>query len=274
MKKNLFVAMFVVAAMLFVVSTSFAANEQRLSDSNREIDLMIRCIRSNSIKDLEYILDKGVNINLVGTNGETPLYVAVTGRKTGIVELLLKKGADVDIKTKDGNTVLIRAVDTYHNSSKNSNEEKDILSILNLILQRTVNIDAKNQDGDTALLKSVNEFVGPSLDVTRLLVEKGADIHAKNKYGTVLMTATEGHPNNSKESKEKRAEVIKFLLEKGATSDINIIVQDHLLSKDFGHTALSIACVREKLGSYEGSFRRWSRPQHTRSTRFNYPYVG
>ncbi len=57
----------------------------------------------------------------------------------GVFDLLVKKGADINVKDSDGNTLLILA-------SKSSN-----IAIVQLLIDSKVDVNAKNNEGKTAL---------------------------------------------------------------------------------------------------------------------------
>ena len=53
---------------------------------------------------VELLLSRGADINLAGKSGETALMLAAKNDRQTTVILLLKKGANVNAKTKQGNT--------------------------------------------------------------------------------------------------------------------------------------------------------------------------
>ena len=86
------------------------------------------------------------------------------------------------------------------------------IDIINILLEKGADINAKDNYGRTPLMHAIQ--YGCSEEVIKILLEKGADINAKDNYGwTPLMHAI--HECECECSKE----VIKILLEKGA--DIN-----------------------------------------------------
>lgn len=56
----------------------------------------------NQIEIIEYLLSKGANINLPDKHGITPLLASVYESNTECVRLLIKKGADKNLKAPDG----------------------------------------------------------------------------------------------------------------------------------------------------------------------------
>jgi ankyrin repeat protein len=61
---------------------------------------------AGDIKLVEMLLAKGADINLQDTYGQTPLYIAAMYRHDAVVRRLLDNGADVNIKANDGHTPL------------------------------------------------------------------------------------------------------------------------------------------------------------------------
>jgi len=64
-------------------------------------------VRTGTINDVMYFFEKkNVDINNKNENGETPLFLAVQYGKIDIFKTLVKAGADVNIKTYDGRSIL------------------------------------------------------------------------------------------------------------------------------------------------------------------------
>ena len=99
-----------------------------------------------------YLIDKGIcNINEVIGSEPTPLMVACIVEETEMVNLLIEKGADLEIKDSDGDTALLLAA-LYKNAH----------IICSLILAGA-NVDAKNNLGQNVydILRTnleLNEF--------------------------------------------------------------------------------------------------------------------
>ena len=63
---------------------------------------------------VEYMLEKGCDVNVKDDDGSTPLMEAVPQGHTAIVELLLKAGADPDVENRHGDTPLSVAQHRKH----------------------------------------------------------------------------------------------------------------------------------------------------------------
>ena len=61
-----------------------------------------------SLKAAELLLDHGADINAVDKDGDTPLILAIRGRRPGrdLVQLLLERGADISLLNNEGCTAL------------------------------------------------------------------------------------------------------------------------------------------------------------------------
>lgn len=68
-------------------------------------------IQYRSLKEVQKILDENPSLlNKKSRIGETPLHIAVYANKIKVVEYLIQRGADVNTKAGDGDTPLITAV--------------------------------------------------------------------------------------------------------------------------------------------------------------------
>ena len=68
-------------------------------------------VHSASIEQLEYLLDRGANINFTDKNGRSPLLWYATGVDHNKVEFLLRRGASPNLVDKWGRTALHNALD-------------------------------------------------------------------------------------------------------------------------------------------------------------------
>ncbi len=173
---------------------------------------------NNETAILKMLLKNGSNLEVRDQNGSTPLMAAVESGDDATIKLLLDKGAKIEAEDQSGETALMKAA---------KSGRSDLTDIL---LERT--IDKKSKD--RALLAAIvtapltlimaepppatqitataapRQTSDASHDVTqtiRLLLEKGADIEARDEQGqTPLIRAAAG----------AQARIVKLLLEKGA----------------------------------------------------------
>jgi len=125
------------------------------------------------------------------------------------VKTLLKSGADVNVKNKDGRTALMEAAFSGHTE------------IVKLLIAKGADMNAKNKDGGTALIYAAWQG---HIEIAKLLIDKSADVNAKDNTGwTALMKATtvNGH-----------TEIVKLLIDKGADIDYAIVKFEELSTKD------------------------------------------
>jgi ankyrin repeat protein len=154
----------------------------------------------------ELLLTNKVDIDAKSKDGDTPLHLAAESGHVAIVRLLLADGVKVDAQTESGQTPLHLAVIKGHN---------DVAEIL---LEKNANVNVVNKEGKTALHEAVStkryEVTGAAMYETmsgqtvtdhrgayrfkadpriiRLLIDKGADINARdNKGRTPITTAKE-----------------------------------------------------------------------------------
>jgi len=130
---------------------------------------VIDALYSGDLKVLEQYVNED-NINLVDNDGYTLLSRAATAADLNmkIVRLLLKRGADVNIRLREGGTLLHFATHTLR---------KDLAAVL---LRARCDPNAVDGVGQTPLSK-VLFARNPKADLIELLLEHGADPDAK--YG-------------------------------------------------------------------------------------------
>jgi serine/threonine-protein phosphatase 6 regulatory ankyrin repeat subunit B len=131
-----------------------------------------------------------------------------------LVEVLLKHGADANLKGDCGRSALMMA--SYYGHA----------TIVQALLNNGANVDY--QGGEKKLSALIISAMLRKPDVVEVLLENGAQLNLKNADGmSALMLAVATHSR-----KEPQEKVIKLLLDKGA--DVNI-------DSHHGHTALILA---------------------------------
>jgi ankyrin repeat protein len=125
------------------------------------------------------LLQKGANINVKAEKeGRTPLMYALEGCKTEpgweLIKLLVNAKADVNAKDANGRTAL------HYACSDGS------LEAVTLLLDNGADIEAKDTDGRTPLIEAA--LLG-RVQVARLLIARGANVNAKSEKGWTPLAA-------------------------------------------------------------------------------------
>ncbi len=206
-----------------------------------------------------------MDVNRINTENQTPLMMTVGYNNTDMAKLLIKHGANLNLKNKNGNTALMNAA--YNRK----------LVAVNFLLDKGADVNAKNNDGDTALIMASYEKKVEDIsrsfeafnrridnaaneefqkDIIYLLLYKGADIKIKNKAGktaadvssktndsetaTYLRKIEASNPLLVKAVSEGKLETVKSLLEKGG--NVNSINIDEvpliIIAVGMGHTKI------------------------------------
>ncbi len=121
---------------------------------------------------------------------------AIQADDLSTVEVLLDRGADVNVATENGKTALMSAAKLGHRS------------LMEALLRGGADINAVNHNGGTALMYAA---LGGDLEAVRYLLKRGAKLDAASMTGWSALTvaAAKGH-----------ADIVGFLLGRG--SDVNV----------------------------------------------------
>jgi len=214
--------------------------------------------KPNQTEIIKYFLAKGVDANKADKNGNTPLIVAASNKETAVLEqllplvknintqntkgesaltiavktgtpeavaLLLGKGADVNVKDKDGNNLGVYLVQSYKPQADAKQDSFDAKA--KLLQEKGLNLAAAQKDGNTLYHLALTKN-----DVTLLkkITALNVDVNAKNKDG---LTALHRAAMISKDD-----EVLKYLVSVGAKKDI---------ATEFGESPYALAKENELL---------------------------
>ena len=119
------------------------------------------------------LLDKGADVNRATLSGVTPIMFT---RDAAIVQLLVAHGADVKARSKVGETALMDAA------------ARGDLAAAKLLVERGADVNAVDHRGYTPLIFAAH-YDGDAIELVRLLLSRGADIHARAEGETALSLA-------------------------------------------------------------------------------------
>ena len=160
---------------------------------------LLAALVGKHIRVADILLERGANVNIRGMRERTPLHEAIDN--VGLVQSLLNRGAEVNCQQDDLRSPLHLAA--YYGE----------LKIARLLAEHKANVNSQDKEGKTPLfllLEDGGRNEDDLLDFARLLLEHGtgANIRAMNKW-TLLHAA----------SFWGRLEVTKLLLEHGAITN-------------------------------------------------------
>nr|XP_058897450.1 M-phase phosphoprotein 8 isoform X3 [Kogia breviceps] len=107
------------------------------------------------------------NLDQEDSSGMTLVMLAAAGGQDDLLRLLLRKGAKVNGRQKNGTTALIHAA------------EKNFLTTVAILLEAGAFVNVQQSNGETALMKACKR--GNS-DIARLVIECGADCNILSKH--------------------------------------------------------------------------------------------
>ncbi|XP_065346539.1 uncharacterized protein LOC135943802 [Cloeon dipterum] len=180
-------------------------------NKSREKSILQYAVQSNNTDLVQGLLDRGSNVNLKDCFGVTALHLAAgSNGNSEIVKILLEKGAKVNAQDKDKRTAL-------HYAAKHHEDTV----VVQKLLEYGVDVNLQDEEGFTALHLAAKSNGNP--EIVNILLENGARVNLEdNRKRNALHYAASSND----------AGVVQKLLEYGA--DVNS--QD-----EEGFTALHLA---------------------------------
>jgi ankyrin repeat protein len=203
----------IMPSLIILLSTLYSATSMKSLD-----DLLIEASSTGDTGMAEVLIKRGANVNARDRNKNSALFLAFSfgklaqGSPKDMIKLLIDNGADINsIEDNTGTTLAIRV-----------SAHLDRLEEFRAFLDGRPDLNAINDKGDTVLTVVLWT---KQMDKADLLIERGANINMKNSYGRTALMEMAMHGN---------LEGAKFLIEKQA--DINV-------KDDHGRTALRLAAM-------------------------------
>jgi ankyrin repeat protein len=112
--------------------------------------------------------------------GATPLMRAARSGDATVMRLLLEKGANPNLTTKDGNNALMFAAGIGYRDKYTRGTEAEALEALQVMIDAGLDIRSTNAKSETALHGAASRGAD---SIVRFLLQRGADVNAKSKSG-------------------------------------------------------------------------------------------
>jgi ankyrin repeat protein len=177
-----------------------------------QLPILSMAVQTNDTGLVDILLAHGADINGTSTAGETTLMRAVQAADAGMIEHLVYKGADVNLQDPQGRTALMLSVNFQQPQA------------LEYLIDHGANLDARDHQNRTALIWACSVVYNP---VIRFLIEKGADIDAVDSLNETPLTYAGDRGDK---------EMVQLFKNKGAKQTIL-----HIIAKDKPSTPLSPA---------------------------------
>jgi ankyrin repeat protein len=143
------------------------------------------------------LLARGANVNLALTAnlpgrsgmdsgdttldaGTTPLMRAARAGDTEAIRLLLERGADPKLTTKDGNTALMFAAGIGYRDKNTRGSERGVLEAVKMLVDAGLDPLGANTRGETALHGAADRGADT---IVQFLVDRGAELNVRSQQG-------------------------------------------------------------------------------------------
>ncbi|WP_277879694.1 ankyrin repeat domain-containing protein [Coleofasciculus sp. FACHB-501] len=132
-------------------------------------------------------IEKGIDINAIGSNGQTALMYAAHYVHIPVIQALIDAGADLNILSEEdglgeGKTALMHVAGSFFATGKRA-------EVVKILVGAGANINLKRKDGRTALMWAAMAGYADSIQA---VIEAGADLDARDDEGNTAMMLAGG----------------------------------------------------------------------------------
>ncbi len=207
-------------------------------------------IYRQDIQKVKDLLKEGAEVEPAEDTGASPMELAIASGNLEMVKLIHEHGADfisndeerrdaLGLAVKEGfidvaqfllaNGSDIEALYKRHSRPLHYAAANGDLPMVQLLLDNKAELDPTDHEGRTPLYHAIDSVAGKLgskpikreilqrfKDVISLLVENGADIHARRDSGQTAMSRAVSFFVDDRRNAEQQIELLKFLMERGA----------------------------------------------------------
>ena len=195
------------------------------------------------------------DINAIGGSYEFPLFAALCRGHFRVVDILLKRGANVNVRGKGEQTALHKMIDWHYkvpidatrfllDRGADVNAQRDDLwtplhlavyrgnfTVARMLLDYQADVNSRNSDGQTPLhllsRRETSQDEGDDYELARLLLDYGANVNEKDKHDATPLHLA---------SYYRKYEIVHLLLDHRAKANAET---------DSGETALHrVSCIK------------------------------
>lgn len=165
------------------------------------------------------------DLNAPYPSGRTELFYAVRKGDLAQVHDLLARGANVNVRDREGMTPLAFDIDAV-------SDQATATAIARTLIAAGADVNLKGRTDMTPLMLAVYLFEDRKGEIVRMLLEAGADANAADDYGTTVLM----HAIHAADQEAALIKNVRALIQAGA--EVNV-------RNKLGQTALSIAIKDE-----------------------------
>lgn len=158
--------------------------------------VLVEAIEQGNVDTVKKLIEEGINVNL-SRNGVTPLMLAASKGNTGIAEVVLQAGVNINAKDDDGWTALHKAA-----------VDQTGTAIIELLMQSGIDVAAQNNSKKTALQLAE---AAKHRDIVALMKRDQQKAETDAREWEAFLNSPEGRPWKQKKLHESLTSFRKFI---------------------------------------------------------------